>query len=250
MQDCSETEVFRMAALAVRGLKIVLHTVMLVRGLAAGAKGPVRACANKRLIAALISPGPRVAVDASYATMMSTAEHKSFARQLSRLYAANRAAECPFGLYICGYTGSTAHEHAPDGYEKWLGVENVPGEACAHFSPEEIIYLSPDSPHTLSSPMLDEPAVFVIGGLVDRSVIKGVTLERAERWGVRHARLPLREHIRAHSLPPLPMNAVMSILINVRHTRDWASAIAPVIPTRWQQPERCQPTYISQHGSS
>lgn len=41
---------------------------------------------------------------------------------------------------------------------------------------------------------LDLRKVYVIGGIVDRSIVRGVTLKEAGRMGVRTARLPL-EHL-------------------------------------------------------
>ena len=59
---------------------------------------------------------------------------------------------------------------------------------------------------------LDEDTVYIVGGLVDRNNEKNVTLEKAESLGIRHAWLPLKEHIDLKMCPVLTVNQVFKIL--------------------------------------
>lgn len=61
------------------------------------------------------------------------------------------------------------------------------------FRPERVVYLSPDSANLLLE--LHTDLVYVIGGLVDRTVVKGVSFARARKCGFDTARLPVKEFI-------------------------------------------------------
>jgi tRNA (guanine9-N1)-methyltransferase len=88
--------------------------------------------------------------------------------------------------------------------------------------------LSPDAADTLDE--LDfANTVYVIGGLVDRTVIKSQSLQKAVERGVSAARLPL---------PPLIKGTVLNIntVVEILHHRylgsDWSSSFRKVIPPR------------------
>ncbi len=57
---------------------------------------------------------------------------------------------------------------------------------------ESIIYLTADAEETLEFPLSTE-MVYIIGALVDRNRCKGVTLRKAQKEGVKVAKLPLRK---------------------------------------------------------
>lgn len=76
------------------------------------------------------------------------------------------------------------------GGHKWL-VQKHAESAHALYRPEDVIMLSPDA----SEPLLDvnDDKIYIIGGIVDRSVQKFVTLEYAERHGISNVRrLPIQ----------------------------------------------------------
>ena len=51
------------------------------------------------------------------------------------------------------------------------------------------MYLTADSPNTLTE--LDKSKIYVVGGIVDRNRLKGVTFKAAEEAGVETGKLPL-----------------------------------------------------------
>jgi hypothetical protein len=73
------------------------------------------------------------------------------------------------------------------------------------FEPSQVIYLCPESPNVLWEVVPTLPngdgtsagraCVYAIGGLVDRSVVRGVSMARAEAAGFATARLPIVESI-------------------------------------------------------
>lgn len=181
-----------------------------------------KAAETARLLDALDS-GLRVAIDCAYNTLMSQKEQKSLARQLCFAYASNRKLAEPFSLHICGLGDSLPHS-LPDGFDRWH-VRTAAEEACAHFPREQVVYLTPDSPHTLDA--IDERCAYVIGGLVDGTIKKSQSLQRAEQWGVRTARLPIQEHA-LDCKPVLTINGVVELLAAFRETANWGEAIRSV----------------------
>ena len=60
--------------------------------------------------------------------------------------------------------------------------------------------MSSDSPNTLPDTKIIKETgsdrIYVIGGLVDHNFHKGLTLGLAEKSNVKHARLPIDEHVK------------------------------------------------------
>eukprot|EP00042_Codosiga_hollandica_P033322 m.221068 g.221068 ORF g.221068 m.221068 type:complete len:161 (-) comp54161_c0_seq20:166-648(-) len=70
-------------------------------------------------------------------------------------------------------------------------VHQVTQSYAEHFKAEDIVYLTSESPNILTD--LDETKVFIIGGIVDHNLHKGLTHSLALEKGVQHARLPIDE---------------------------------------------------------
>lgn len=74
--------------------------------------------------------------------------------------------------------------------------------------------------------------VYCIGGLVDRSVSRHMTVSHAAKHGVATtARLPLREYCRMHN-NALNIDTVVKILLEFRACNDWKQALETVVPQR------------------
>jgi tRNA (guanine9-N1)-methyltransferase len=97
------------------------------------------------------------------------------------------------------------------------------------YQPEEIVYLSPDASSVLTS--LDDKTVYVVGGIVDRAVLKGQSLSKASRHAVRVQRLPLQEYMNVNN-PVLNIDAVLIALNEFANHRDWSRAFDAAIPKR------------------
>lgn len=100
-------------------------------------------------------------------------------------------------------------------------------EARAH---GEVVYLSSDSPHTLTT--LRPYSTYVVGGLVDKNRHKGACHAKAARLGMRTARLPIGDYLRMASRQVLATNHVVEIMLRWLETGDWAEAFVRVIPKR------------------
>lgn len=98
---------------------------------------------------------------------------------------------------------------------------------------KRLIYLSGDSPNTIKT--LDNNAVYIIGGIVDRNRLKCAAIDRAKSLNIETGRLPLQENLDFKgSTRILTCNHVFEILLGFRENRykDWKRAILGVLPER------------------
>ncbi|KAF5016908.1 hypothetical protein F66182_11262, partial [Fusarium sp. NRRL 66182] len=109
------------------------------------------------------------------------------------------------------------------------------------FAPEdgEVIYLSSDSPNTLTE--LKPYSTYIIGGLVDKNVHKGVCYQKAIEKGMKTAKLPIGEYLRMASRPVLATNHVAEIMMRWLELGDWGEAFLQVIPQRKGAEKRARP---------
>ncbi|KAJ8063538.1 hypothetical protein OCU04_007410 [Sclerotinia nivalis] len=96
--------------------------------------------------------------------------------------------------------------------------------------PPSIIYLTSDSPNTLTT--LIPNTTYIIGGIVDKNRHKGLCYKRACDAGVATAKLPIGEYMTMQSRTVLTVNHVMEIMIRWLETGDWGEAFLNVIPKR------------------
>ena len=82
---------------------------------------------------------------------------------------------------------------------------------------------------------LDEGKAYIIGGIVDRNRYKNLTLDKANAQGIKHARLPITDHVKLKSSTVLTVNHVFDILVEWYQVRDWKKALDKVIPERKQE---------------
>ncbi|XP_074389608.1 tRNA methyltransferase 10 homolog B isoform X4 [Zonotrichia albicollis] len=153
------------------------------------------ALATERLLQARAA-GPRLCVDLGVGGGMSEKESGRLASQIRRLYGANRRAARPFWLCLTGFAaGTPIYEQCfrmNDGFERYL-MDTTPESYLDLFPLEAIVYLTPDSENVLQD--IDPSKVYVLGGLVDESIHKQLTLRRAREQRLQTARLPIREYM-------------------------------------------------------
>ncbi len=199
-----------------------------------------RVVQSAKLDAALAgSGGLRVAIDLSYGDRMSAKEQASLARQLTRCWGANRRAAAPCGLHLTGLGSCPAaclptNAGRPDHLSWKVGAHD--GDVTEAFPLHDLVFLSPDASEVLTE--LDPSKVYVIGGLVDASVQKQQSLQKACGLGARAVRLPLAEHaVVAHGRLPLTLTAVLELLLTVHAGGEWADAVRGAVAPRLQRDE-------------
>ncbi|XP_062486029.1 tRNA methyltransferase 10 homolog B isoform X1 [Pezoporus occidentalis] len=189
------------------------------------------AIAKERLLQAKTS-GPRLCVDLGVADCMTEKETSRLASQIRRLYGANRRAEKPFWLCLTEFVvGSLIYEECfrmNDGFSNYL-MDTTQESYLDLFPVDSIVYLTPDSENVLED--IDPNKVYILGGLVDESIHKKLTLQRAQEQSLQTARLPIREYMvkavntKNYHSETLAINQVFDILSTYYETRSWPAAL-------------------------
>ncbi|NXE29026.1 TM10B methyltransferase, partial [Ardeotis kori] len=98
------------------------------------------------------------------------------------------------------------------------------------FPLDAIVYLTPDSENGKYF-NIDPHKVYVLGGLVDESIHKKLTLQRAQEKSLQTARLPIREYMvktvntKNYHSETLAINQVFDVLSTYYETRSWSAAL-------------------------
>lgn len=100
------------------------------------------------------------------------------------------------------------------------------------FDPGDVVYLSPDADEPLDEVLATD--VYVVGGIVDRNLNRGMTLAAAEGGRARARRLPFDEYLPevSHKDRVLTVCACVGVLIGVHAGEDWREALQKSIPNR------------------
>lgn len=164
-----------------------------------------------------------VILDLEFGHLMQEKEMRSMAKQLSFCYSANTKAQIPARLHLTGLDGRMGEiaRKACSGFENWavISTEESYLELLADRK-KDLVYLTADSEHELED--FKEEDIYVIGGIVDRNRYKNLTLDKANAQGIRHARLPIQNHLKmtgthvspfpplaSYFLPPGPLSFPM-----------------------------------------
>ncbi|XP_052034685.1 tRNA methyltransferase 10 homolog B-like [Apodemus sylvaticus] len=187
----------------------------------------LKALTKEKLLEAKHS-GPRLCVDLS----MSKKELSKLAGQIRRLYGSNKKASRPFWIVLTGFSAdSTLYEEClrmNDGFSAYL-LDMTEDDCFSLFPLETLVYLTPDSEHPLED--IDQSTVYILGGLVDESIQKKVTFQKAREYSVKTARLPIQEYMirrqneKNYHSEILAINQVFDILSTYFETHDWPEAL-------------------------
>ena len=106
-------------------------------------------CEQGHRVDEALKSGLRVVMDLSYGSYMDPKEQKSLGRQLARCWGSNRRAVVPVSLHLAALdTCPAACLPEEDVHLKWK-VHRCAGGVSEHFVKDELVFLSPDSPHVL-----------------------------------------------------------------------------------------------------
>ena len=182
----------------------------------------------------LCSSNYAVVIDCNFEDSHNDRAIASLTQQLNYCYGVNRRAKHPSCLYFTGMGSRTLPQFSKTGYNLWREVTVSSREFTEidELKNRELVYLTADSDNLLES--LDSKAAYIIGGIVDRNSLKGVTQQKAKGLAIKTARLPITESLsyKLSSSHVLTVNHVMSILKSYSESLSWEDAITQVIPER------------------
>lgn len=190
----------------------------------------------------------KICIDCSFSEIMSRKEMSRLAQQVGRCHASNKSLSSPVHLTLCNLN-KESHFYKElcrmnDGFEQYIineteqSIQNYYKE-----STDNIAYMSPDSENVLEC--LDAKTTYVIGGLVDETVSKKVTIDKCKNLSINSYSLPIDKYMSRKSLPDgeknfrifnyskiLAINQVFDILANYYISEDWPSALDCGVPKR------------------
>lgn len=147
----------------------------------------------------------------------------------------------PLQLYLTSLTGPilgglTSKQPGFTNWDLFREEKHYLDVFSEHKKKGTLIFLSSDSPNVLPDSEIirkrGDEYVYIIGGLVDHNVYKGLTLGLAEKNGIKHARLPIDNCIEMSTSKVLAINHVFEIMLLASTGTSWTDAFLKVIPQR------------------
>jgi len=186
--------------------------------------------------------GQVLVVDFSFVGKMKVAEVDSLLAQI-RMSVGFLRKQIPqyFKLVCSGVSVNLQEALLKKGSKKWkvdLFPEDIQELPFVHN--KNLVILSPDAPDILEEVDL-ENTVYIIGGLVDKTILSKQTLQKSQALGIKSARFPLKESLLG-LVVPCKLKKVLNIItvIEILHKRasgqDWPSTLLSSIPRRWLKP--------------
>ncbi|PNG99780.1 tRNA methyltransferase 10 A, partial [Tetrabaena socialis] len=190
----------------------------------------------------------RIVIDCSFSPSAPPKEMRSLCKQIENSSASNKRYPRPACLTLTSWVDPLASMAAPHGAGTWRVVRLAAG-AVEAFGADKVVVLSPDAAEPLLQ--VDGAHAYVIGGIVDRTHRKGLTLKYAESLNVACRRLPVAEYAEQLGLvkgtrkwcasdapiPVLNVDDVVRALLIVHDCGDWVRALHAAIPERKKRPQ-------------
>ena len=208
-----------------------------------------------------------IIIDCGFDDLMQDHERKSLGSQVTRCYSDNHKAPYQAHLVISSFGGHLKERfdtllcgnhrswkgvrfldedfnEAAEQAEEWMKApdggtlagalahsELLPQDAsCEEATEGEVVYLTSDSPYTLSG--LKPYSTYIIGGIVDKNRHKGICYKKAMEAGVKTAKLPIGDYMQMNSRFVLTTNHVSEIMVRWLESGDWGVAFDRVVPKR------------------
>ncbi|KAI9995804.1 hypothetical protein PInf_012872 [Phytophthora infestans] len=191
-----------------------------------------RANAKREAYLMAAEEGVKVVIDCEFEEKMTDKEKKSLSQQIMFSYGVNRKSRTPMNVYITSLHGDTRNNlENICGFHEWLAFTESSKSYMDFFKKESLVYLTADSPNIITK--LSRDKVYIIGGIVDRNRLKGITYEKAVEQGIETAKLPLDAVVEMGAATRvLTVNHVFEILAQFSEIKDWAQATLATLPSR------------------
>jgi len=182
---------------------------------------------NWNAVSAFANSTPLV-IDFSYFSQMDSRKHiKSLVfKEIVNAYTFNRTARSPFALHLTNVNPEMekmldqafmASVSAPD-----FPIQVTDKDHLDLFDKDRLVYLSPDSRNDLKR--VSEDDIYVIGALINKTETdRGpLTLAKAKRHKIRHARFPLKRTIGIQA--EMNVDACVGVMCDMKAHNDWFHA--------------------------
>ena len=176
---------------------------------------------------------PKIIFDLSFWDTMIFKELRSLMSQINICAKFMKDFELIYSIYLTSFTGKIKETWERVGLSKFYQVkkENLSKIVDDSFF-ENTIYLSPDAEETLLE-YDTEATSFIIGGIVDRTINKYLTLQRAKELNIRWWKLPIIENLPNSTKTVLNINTVVEIILRYRcNGYNFKDAVEKAIPDR------------------
>jgi len=210
-----------------------------------------------------------VVIDCLWEEHHSERALKSLSQQIYFSYGLNKRSPNPVALYLTGVGPLLRKQLYKQGMTQWLGPTDYsmdymelpqfqrsainPAESpvvdicitgvgkeelnssyrhALTVNKKQLVYLSSDAEETIDA--LDPNCAYVIGGIVDRNRLKGITHKKATDQQLRTVKLPIRDHLASKltTTHVLTVNHCVELLLERQTLGEWPAAVDKVIPLR------------------
>eukprot|EP00096_Caligus_rogercresseyi_P007272 TRINITY_DN25088_c0_g1_i1.p1 TRINITY_DN25088_c0_g1~~TRINITY_DN25088_c0_g1_i1.p1 ORF type:complete len:547 (-),score=152.32 TRINITY_DN25088_c0_g1_i1:451-2091(-) len=178
--------------------------------------------------------GSPLVIDLSFLKTMNEKHARSFIHnELFYGLNWNRNARMPYALYLTEFDPLCEHcqylsKTYPHLFESTSPIVITEKSYLDLFPSENLLYLSPDSKQDLN--FFRGSDIPIIGAIVDPAGNQPLTLGKAKKQGIRHARLPMKKIIGINA--QLNIDHMVAIMCEWRYSRDWLSALR-FVPSRF-----------------
>lgn len=180
---------------------------------------------------------PTIVFDCGFDREMSNLELKNCAKQMTICLAKNRIHKSPASIYLCNAHKTNKlleylTQMIPSLYEHQCPLQITSQSYLDMFDKNKLIYLTPHCREEMK--YYDPDKIYILGALVDKRNPQPFTLAKAKREGIKMQRLPLDKYFtwNSGSNKSLTLNQVLCILLDLKVTQDWSTALINNVPPR------------------
>ena len=179
--------------------------------------------------------GIKICIDCEYESKMSARENKSLITQLKRVYHRTKQSQLSVNLTITGYggvlKGLVEYHNISKWYINWDARTLKDVIESGTFKREDVVYLSPDAEEEIE--LFEKNKIYIIGGLVDGTVIKDISKVKAEDLGVRSMKINLLKYKGNPSYRNcMNINDIYNIMIGCMEGNQMDKCIKENVPKR------------------
>ncbi len=169
------------------------------------------------------------------------------AQQIGRCHASNKSLESPVHLTLCNLNKESSFYkelcRRNDGFTNFI-IEQTEESIEKYYieKMKQVAYMSPDSPNYIEE--IDVNTTYVIGGLVDETVSKKVTIDKCKHLQINSYSLPIEKYMSRQESNDgntskvfnyskiLAINQVFDILADFFINKNWPRALDCGVPKR------------------